>query len=100
VTVRIIAFPLDGEGSALAEVDAPELEGGSRRSMRPGEVAEHVTQTFQEAVSGVRPIAQAIIGQLRAFSDPPSQVAAELGSTFTTTAGVVLASTAVEGSCR
>ena len=97
---QLVEFPLEGDGILLVEVDAPEPGGGTRRSMRPSEVTERATQTFEEAIGKVRPVAEAVIAQLRTLADPPTQVTTEFGLKFTAAAGVVLASTAVEGNCK
>ena len=55
-------------------------------------------QSFEEAVAGIRPIAETIMRQVASLS--PESVEVEFGVTFNATAGVILASSSIEGNCK
>lgn len=64
----------------------------------PGEVAGKAKDSFSEAVAGIKPIAEAVIGQLRELG--PTETTVEFGIKFSAKAGVILASAATEGQCK
>ena len=93
----LVAFPLmDQGGQVVVEVD--DTAAGPVRAARPGEIATTARTTFEEAVAGVRPIAQIILAQLRELG--PETVTIELGVKFGTETGVILAKAAAEGTCK
>lgn len=55
-------------------------------------------KSFEEAVAGIRPIAETIMQQVASLG--PESVEVEFGVTFNATAGVILASSSVEGNCK
>jgi hypothetical protein len=90
-----IEFSHDG-GVIIVEVDEI-IPRGDRLVAREG-VAERATQSFEEAVGGIRPIAETIMRQVAALA--PESVSVEFGIKFSAQAGVILASSAVEGNCK
>jgi Trypsin-co-occurring domain 1 len=93
---RLVAFPLEGGGQVLVEVE--EVAGGPvRAAVRPGEMAETAKRTFDEAVGGIRAIAEKVMAQVRDLG--PNTVEVEFSVKFSGEAGVILAKTAAEGAC-
>ena len=93
---RLVAFPLKDGGTVVVEVD--EATGGPVRAARPGEVVETAKKTFDEATSGLRAIAEKVIGQVRDLG--PETIEVEFSIKFNAEAGVVLAKAATEGACK
>jgi len=93
---RLVRFPLEGGGSVVVQVD--ERQSGPVPAASPGEFAAKAKITFEQAVSHLRPIAEAVIQQVKDLG--PQKVEIELGISFSAEAGVVLAKTAAEGSCK
>lgn len=91
---QLIEFK-QGDSTILVEVDA-ESRAGDRLSSRGA--AEQARKSFEEAVAGIRPIAETIMRQVAALE--PESVEVEFGITFNATAGVILASSSVEGNCK
>jgi hypothetical protein len=93
---QLVEYPLDGGGTIFVEVDVPESEAGLVRAARPGEVASRATQTFQEAIEGVKPTAEivstSLLAKLRSIPNPPAEVSIMFGLSVSAAAGVVLAS--------
>ncbi len=54
--------------------------------------------SFEEATAKIRPIAQAVLAHVKDLG--PQEVTVELGLTFSAEAGVILAKTTGEGSCK
>ena len=94
---KLVAFPLkDGSGQVIVEMD--DTTAGPVRAARPGQLIATAEKSFEEALAGVRPIAQTILNQFRDFG--PETVTVALGIKFGTEAGVILAKAAAEGTCK
>lgn len=92
---RIIEF---GQGHKTVFVEVEDnTRHGDELSAR-GSAAEKARQSFEEAVAGIGPIADMILRQLSALS--PENVIVEFGVKFSAEAGVILASSALEGNCK
>jgi Trypsin-co-occurring domain 1 len=85
-----------GNGVIVVEVDQAAPRGDQLGAVE-GTVAK-AKQSFEEAASGIRPIAETILGQVSALG--PESVSVEFGIKFSAQAGVMLASSAVEGNCK
>jgi hypothetical protein len=83
-------------GVIVVEVDQTAVRGDQLGAVE-GTVAK-AKQSFEEAASGIRPIAEAILGQVSALG--PESVSVEFGIKFSAQSGVILASCAVEGNCK
>lgn len=93
---RLVSFPLAGGGSVIVQVD--ERQSGPGPAATPGELAARAKMTFEQAVSHLRPIAKAVVDQVKDLG--PHEVEVELGITFSAEAGVILAKTSAEASCK
>lgn len=98
---RIIEIPLDEEQKILAEIDEDDYDEDDALApvsrMSPDAI-EHVAGSVQSAIdSTVAPTANAIFRRLTSMSSPPETVDLEFGLKFNGKAGVVFASTEVEG---
>lgn len=97
---RLVEFPLEDGGAILAEVDGMEPTGSRVRGGSPSEIAEKARQTFESSLEKIKPAAAPIIAKLRDLSDQPEQVSVEFGVKLSAEAGVVLATTGVEGNFK
>lgn len=91
-----IAFPLRSGGVVYVEVDARDKGGLVSR----GGVAVEAGRTFEDAISGLAPVAEALLGQIRALAQSPDEVTLEFGVTLKLEAGVLIAKTAGEGNFK
>ena len=92
---RVIEFR-QGDKTLFVEVEE-EVARGDQLSGRGGTI-ERAKQSFEEAVAGIGPIADMILRQVTALG--PEAVSVEFGIKFNAQAGVILASSAVEGNCK
>ena len=93
---HLVEFDLREGGSIIVEVD--DAISRPVRVSKPGEIADKAKKSFDEAVAGIRPIAQAVVSQLVELA--PETISVELGVKFSAEAGVVLAKAASEGTCK
>jgi non-ribosomal peptide synthetase component F len=73
-----------------------ESDQASERAARSDEVVQQAKQTFEQALDRIKPTAVALANALRELNNP-SSIEVEFAIKFTSGAGVVFASTAVEG---
>ncbi len=92
---RVIEFR-QGDKTLFVEVEE-EAPRGDQLSSRGGTI-EKAKQSFEEAVADIGPIAETILRQVTALA--PEAVTVEFGIKFNAQAGVILASSAVEGNCK
>jgi Trypsin-co-occurring domain 1 len=97
---RLVEFSQDNGTSLVVEIDEPVPDGGLVRAARPGEVAEKASQTFEAALSKIKPMAGAIFTSLQDLAQCPEQIQVEFGVKLTASAGAVLASAGVEGNYK
>ncbi|HEY8201058.1 MAG TPA: CU044_2847 family protein [Actinomycetota bacterium] len=97
---RLVEFPQEDGTSLVVEIDETVPEGGVVRAARPGEIAEKATQTFEAALSKIKPMAEAIFTTLKDLAQCPEQIQVEFGVKITANAGAVLASAGVEGNYK
>lgn len=93
---NLVEFKQDGK-TIFVEVESA-TPAGDQLSARGSGVIESAKVTFEEAVAGIKPIASAVLRQVSALG--PECVSVEFGVKLTTQAGVVLASSAVEGNIK
>jgi hypothetical protein len=94
VMTALVKFPLENnDGFVLVEVD----DGAGTTLTSPSD-AEQASTSFQSAVSKLRPISQAVMEQVKALA--PKGVTIEIGVKFSAEAGVILAKTSGEGTCK
>jgi hypothetical protein len=92
---RVIEFKQDDK-SVFVEIEE-RTPHGDQLSARSSTV-EKAQQSFEEAAAGIGPIADIILHQVAKLA--PESVSVEFGIKFSAQAGVVLASSAVEGNCK
>lgn len=73
-----------------------DISKGDKLSSRG--TIEKAKQSFEEAIAGIGPIADTIMRQVTVLG--PESVGIEFGVKFTAQAGVMIASSAIEGNCK
>ena len=87
---RLIEFPVGGGQSVFVEAE-DSAAGVVTRGIGRHSIAARVSQTFEEAISRVRPAAEAIVDQMRNLAATPGEVAVEFGLTLSAEAGAFIA---------
>jgi hypothetical protein len=87
---QLVEFPLAAGGSVLVEVTQYE-SGPVTRGFNRAQVTERAGQTFEEAVSRIRPAVEGVISQLRSLTKTPDEVHIEFGLDLHAEAGAFIA---------
>jgi hypothetical protein len=95
---RLVEYPLKEGGSILVQVDEPEPEGIVRVA-REGEIAQ-ASQTFEESMERIRPVAASLIAKMRNISDPPDEVNIDFGLNMSAKAGAFIAEMGTEANFK
>ena len=95
---RLIEFPLDdGSGVVYVEVDDSQTSGYDRVGAGEGALGGRAAQSFQDALTPLRPAVAAVIEKFRGLATPPDKVELQFGIKLTGKAGAVFASAETEG---
>ncbi len=97
---KLIAFPVQGGGTVVVEVDEPASESGVGPAARPGEIAETAAETLQSALARIGPAITAIVDQMKDAAKSPEEIAVEFAIKLTGKLGAVIASTEAEANFR
>ena len=98
---RFVEFPLEDGSTIVVEVNEPEGERGSRRAARGSEEEpEKAPQTFEHALSKIRPATEKVITTLRGLIQKPDEVEMEFGFSLSAEAGVIIASASTQANYR
>ena len=92
----VTEFPSD-RGPDRVEVKAPEGQGPAARVGRGRDVGETASQSFEEAVAGIRPIAEGSLAQTTGLVRAPRSVEVCFGIKLSGEAGVIPAFSTAEG---
>jgi hypothetical protein len=87
---RYIEFPTDGGEPIVVEVDVDDAGYGTEPVGRADDVAAEAQESFQDALSRLRPATRAVVDQLRDLS--PDEATVEFGIKLDAKAGAFLAS--------
>ncbi|MFF1383750.1 CU044_2847 family protein [Arthrobacter sp. NPDC058288] len=83
-------FPTDGGGTVLLEV-SDSTGGLVTRGGGQGGVFARAQQTFERALSNIRPAVQGVIDELTALPDKPDEVSVKFGLDLHAEAGAFIA---------
>ena len=98
---RFIEFPFEDGSTIVVEVNEPEGERGTRRAARgTEEEPEKAPQTFEQALSKIRPATEKVITTLRNLIQKPDEVEMEFGFSLSAEAGVIIASASTQANYR
>lgn len=87
---RLIEFAVGGGQSIFVEAEDPAASVVTR-GIGTQSIATRASQTFEEAISRVRPAAEAIVAQMRNLAATPDEVVVEFGLTLSAEAGAFIA---------
>lgn len=87
---QLIEFAVGGDQSIFVQVEGSAV-GPVTRGIGAQSVATRASQTFEDAISRVRPAAEAIVAQLRSLAAAPDEVGVEFGLTLSAEAGAFVA---------
>jgi hypothetical protein len=96
---RLVEYELEGGGSVLVEIDSPPAGGMNPVGIGDG-VVEKAQAKLEEALDGIRPIAEAVVSRLADLPSRPDEISIKLGFKIGANGTLVIASTAVEGQCE
>jgi hypothetical protein len=90
----LVEVPVENGESVLFAIR--ETEYGAVPTAKPGQVAARAAESLQNALSRVRPAAEAVLATFQDLPERPAKVSVRFGITFTATAQVVIAEAAAE----
>ena len=94
--MSLVEFPLDDGSVVMVEVTEPETGvapaglGGKARAKR----------SLDQALSILRPVAQAVLTKVKDLTDPPDEIEVEFGLKLHAEVGAVLVASATEAHYR
>lgn len=94
-----IEFAAPGPEGTVVVVEASDDEtpAGQQPVARNGVLLAPASKALQDALSGIRPIADALMDALAHLASTPQEITAEFGVKLSATTGVILAKAAAEG---
>jgi hypothetical protein len=95
---RLVEYDLEGGGSILVEVDVEDLYAADDLvpAASPGELAAKAGQTFEQALSTVKRVAESVVRQIEELPRKPDEVGVEFGLKLAGGVNAVLASASGE----
>lgn len=96
---HLVEFDLEDGSTIWIEVDEPEGVGGAIRASRgigSPEIPEKSPQTFEQALSKIRPATDKVISTLRDLVQKPDEIEMQFGFSLSAAAGVVIASASTQ----
>jgi len=97
---HLVTFTLEDGSTIVVETEEPEAEPTTRGLHRPGEVNDQAKETFEQALSKVRPATEKVITLLRSLAHQPDEIEMEFGFSFSAAAGVVITSVGTAANYR
>ena len=98
---QLIEFPLEDGQTIIVEVNELEEERGSRRVARGTEEEPlKASQTFEQALSKIRPATEKVIITLRDLVQKPDEIEMEFGFSLSAGTGVIIASASTQANYR
>jgi len=90
---EIAQFSLEDGTKFLVEVDEPESAAVERVAINTGKMVLQATQSFEEAIEIVKPLASVLITKLReGLTTPASEVEVKFGLKLSAEVGAIIAS--------
>ncbi len=89
---KLAEFSLADGTNFLVEVDEPESSAVERVALSPDKEVIKATQSFEEALAKVKPVASTVITELHDLTTPADEVEVKFGLKLTADAGAIFAS--------
>src|SRR5262249_46558020 len=96
---QFIEFAAGSGQSVLVQVE-DSAAGPVTRGIGAQSITTRASQTFEDAISRVRPAAEAIVAQLRSLTTAPDEVQVEFGLTLSAEAGAFVAAASTEANFK
>ena len=96
---HFVEFKMEDGSIVLVEVEEP-VTGGTTRAGRHGELVEEAKDTFEQALSKIRPATEKVIMTLRGLAHKPDELEMEFGFSLNAAAGVVIASASTQANYK
>jgi hypothetical protein len=87
---QLVEFAVGGDRSIFVQVE-DSAAGPVTRGIGAQSIATRASQTFEDAISHVRPAAEAIVAQLRSLAVAPEEVKVQFGLALSAEAGAFIA---------
>jgi hypothetical protein len=98
---HLVEFPLEDGGTILVETNEWEEQGSSQRIARSTEDGpEHAPQTFEQALSNIRPATEKVMAALCGLLQRPDEIEMEFGFCLSAQAGVVITSVSTDANYK
>lgn len=98
---KIVEFQLENlNESVLVEVNLSDERPEESEVSRISDLTQKASQSFQNALSIAKPVAETIISKLGHLSQRPDEVEVEFGLKLTANAGAIISSTGVDANFR
>ena len=94
----LVEFQVEGSETVLVQVAGEDNVG--LVPVADADVAGRSTRTFEEVVSGLRPITNAIFGSLKNIVNRPTEIAVELGFKISGKGTLILCSSEAEANFK
>jgi len=91
----IVSYPLQSGGEILVEIETPE-KGRERLVARSSDGVVQAQSKFEDAIDGIKPIADKIISAISSLAQKPSETEVSFGIKFSGEAGVILAKSSLD----
>jgi Trypsin-co-occurring domain 1 len=98
--VQLIEFPVGGGQSVIVQVEDSAAGPVTRGIGSAQSITIRASQTFEDAISRVRPAAETIVAQLRSLAAAPDEVEVEFGLTLSAEAGAFIAAASTEANFK
>jgi hypothetical protein len=94
---HLVQFPLESGGFIWVEVNEASQDEDPRRISRPEDLVKKAQQTFEDALEGLKPVANGIMKKLTELNQPADEVEVKFGLKMNAEAGAIIASAGIEG---
>jgi Trypsin-co-occurring domain 1 len=96
---QLIEYAVDGGQSIFVQVE-DSAAGPVTRGIGGQSITIRASQTFEDAISRVRPAAEAVVAQLRSLASAPDEVEIEFGLALSAEAGAFIAAASTEANFK
>jgi hypothetical protein len=96
---QLIEYAVGDGQSILVQVE-DAATGPVTRGIGAQSIATRASQTFEDAISRVRPAAEAVVAQLRGLATAPDEIGVEFGLALSAEAGAFIAAASTEANFK
>jgi len=96
---QLIEYAVDGGQSIVVQAE-DSAAGPVTRGIGGQSITVRASQTFEEAISSVRPAAEAVVAQFQSLASAPDEVEVEFGLALSAGAGAFIAAASAEANFK